>query len=70
MKLKEAAAANDANEDEVCVFQYMSGKHRVELAEKVKKYEQLDAECKTLQQQVDELEANPPPPVFLNSLER
>ena len=40
MKLKESMAANDANEDEVCVFQYMSSKHRVDLAEKVQQYEE------------------------------
>ena len=56
-------------EDEVCVFQYFYSKHRVELAEKMEQYEHLSTECEKLKKQVDELEQNPPPNVFMNSLE-
>ena len=58
------------SEDEVCVFQYLYSKHRVDLAEKIEQYERVKGQCAKLQKEVDELEQNPPPQVFINSLER
>ena len=77
LKEREAVTTSDVksdtklpSEDEVCVFQYLFSKNRVELAEKIEQYERVKGQCAKLQQQVDELEQNPPPQVFINSLER
>ena len=79
MKTKENEATDKSKmemdketgaEDEVCVYQYFYAKQRVDLANKLEQYNTVKDDCAALRVQVDELEQNPPPQVFMNSLER
>lgn len=58
------------NEDETCIYHYYVQRNRVELAEKIKMYEELKGHRDTMEAQLKVEEQNPPPRLYMNHFER